>query len=142
MVDDIGSGPQHLLAMLDRLNTRIGAGMAERLTGSPVRRGSEGRILSLVSAHGSRPTDLAAGAWITKQAVGKRIQGLAERGLVRLEPDPDDGRAVLVHRTPAGERAKAYLEEQIADLEDELAARVGKRRYREFRAVLDELAGE
>ena len=104
-------------------------------------RGSEGRILDLVRAKGTRPTVLAEGAWITKQAIGKRIRDLEARGLVQLDPDPDDGRAVLVHRTAEGERVRTVIGEQIADLERELREQVGDERYRIFREVLDELGG-
>ena len=143
MVDDPGARvppPDHLLASLESLNDRIGRGMGRRIEASGLRlRGSEGRILNLVSPDGTRPTALAEGAWITKQAIGKRIRDLEARGLVRLTPDPTDARAVLVHLTPAGERARATIVDQIADLEGEFAAQVGSRRYRQFREVLDDL---
>jgi DNA-binding MarR family transcriptional regulator len=139
VVDD--HRPDHLLAALERLDLRIGAGLARRIDASGLRlRGSEGRILGLIAPGGSRPTDLAAGAWISKQAVGKRIQDLADRGLVRLDPDPTDRRAVLVRRTPAGDDVRDVTEAAIADLERELAAAVGPERYRAFRATLDDLS--
>jgi DNA-binding MarR family transcriptional regulator len=136
MVDD----QQHLLAALERLNETIGSGMARRLGSLGVElRASQGRILSLIADEGTRPTELAAGAWISKQAIGKRVQDLADRGLVVLTPDPADRRAVLVRRTSDGDRVLALVSQQIEDLEHELAARVGEHRYRQFRKVLDEL---
>lgn len=136
MVDD----QDHLLAALERLNETIGDGMARRLGSLGVElRASQGRILNLISDKGTRPTELATGAWITKQAMGKRIQDLADRGLVRLAPDPVDRRAILVHRTPEGDRVRDLTRRQIDDLEHELASRVGDRRYRQFRKVLNEL---
>jgi DNA-binding MarR family transcriptional regulator len=103
-------------------------------------RGSEGRILHLIEPDGTRPSVLADGAWISKQAISKRIQGMVERGLVTVQPDDADGRAVVVRRTDEGEHLREFTVEQIADLEAELAGIVGVERYRAFREVLDELA--
>jgi DNA-binding MarR family transcriptional regulator len=133
----------HLLAGLDGLQQRIGAGLARRIgPAQPALRGSQGRILSLIGPRGTRPTVLADGSWITKQAIGKRVQDLATRGLVTVEPDPTDGRAVVVRRTGEGDRLKILIEEQIADLEQEFADLVGPERYAAFRSVLDELAAD
>jgi DNA-binding MarR family transcriptional regulator len=143
--DDTGTAHgtvPHLLAGLEAIQRRLGHELRRRFAGGHlVLRGSEGRILDLIEPAGSRPTALADGAWISKQAIGKRIQDLEARGLVRVGPDPSDGRAVLVHRTGEGERARASIRAQIRDLEEDLSAQVGPERYRVFREVLDELAG-
>jgi DNA-binding MarR family transcriptional regulator len=142
MVDDRREQPtaDHVLAALARFEGQIRKGLERRSEEANLRlRGSEGRLLDLIGPDGSRPTTLAAGAWITKQAIGKRLRDLEGRGLVRFEADPEDGRAVLVHRTPEGERVRGLALDGIADLERELAELVGPIRYRRFRAVLDEL---
>src|SRR5687768_11801851 len=107
----------HLLALLDGFQRRLDSEVRERMRGTGVLRGSEGRILGLIEADGTRPTSLAAGSWITKQAIGKRVQELEARGLVAVRPDPDDGRAVRVHRTAKGERVKAATDARVAELE-------------------------
>ena len=104
-------------------------------------RGSHGRLLDLIAEEGTRPSALAEGAWITKQAVGKRLRELEERGLVVLSPDPADRRAVVARRTPAGERVRAAARRAIAEMEDRWAEAVGPERYGTFRAVLAELGG-
>jgi len=131
----------HLLAAIDGLERRIGREMGQRLERAGIQlRGSEGRILGLIAPSGSRPTELAEGAWITKQAIGMRIRQLEQRGLVAMRPDPDDGRGVLVHRTSAGDRAMRITEQAIADMENQLADELGRMRYRAFRQVLDTVA--
>ena len=55
-----------------------------------VMRGSHARLLHLVPPDGARPSEFAQG-WISKQAVGQRIQEMLEAGLVTVEPDPRDG---------------------------------------------------
>jgi len=109
---------------------------------NPVTRGSQGRILHLLPQDGARPTDLAAGGWITKQAIGQRVRELEEMGLAQTDPDPDDGRAIIVRRTPAGDRMAADILEAIAAVERSWAEEVGEKRYATFRAVLDELGAD
>lgn len=135
MVDQV----QHLLALLDEFQRRLDDEVRDRMRGAGVLRGSEGRILGLIEADGTRPTSLAAGSWITKQAVGKRVRELQARGLVSVRPDPDDGRAVRVHRTAKGERVKAATESRVAELEAAFAAEVGAERFRIFCEVLHAL---
>ncbi len=140
MVDDHQDIP-HLLGALDGVQRRIERGLARRMrAGAPTLRGSEGRILDLIGPDGTRPSVLADGAWISKQAIGKRIREMETRGLVTVEPDPDDRRAVIVRRAPEGKRLQMFTLQQIADLESELAGIVGVDRYSQFRDVLDELA--
>lgn len=116
--------------------------MARRVQAtSPNLRGSHGRILNLIAPGGTRPSVLADGAWISKQAIGRRIQEMEVRGLVTIGPDPTDRRAVIVRRTAEGDRLMTFTRGQIADLEAELAAVVGGDRYAAFRAVLDDFAG-
>lgn len=141
MIDEVaGDGPAHVLAALEALDRRIGTDLRRVLTGEASGlRGSHGRILGLLAEGGSRPSSLAGGAWITKQAIGKRIQELEERGLVSVATDPTDRRAVIVRRTPAGDRVRAATLDGIRAMEAEWAGDVGPDRYATFLAVLREL---
>jgi DNA-binding MarR family transcriptional regulator len=103
-------------------------------------RASYARVLYLIGPNGTRQTELADGAWITKQAIGKRIREMAEQGLVSVDPDPDDGRATIVRRTTAGDQMREQVGTMIADVEAELASIVGADDYRTFRKVADQLA--
>ncbi len=132
--------PTHLLAALESLGGSIAEAMGRLVrTNAEGLRGSQGRILSLIDERGTRPSALVEGSGITKQAIGQRIRELEERGWVTVEPDPSDGRAVLVRRTPAGDRVRAAIDEGIRAMEAEFAERVGPRRYATFRQVIDEL---
>ncbi|WP_433162450.1 MarR family winged helix-turn-helix transcriptional regulator [Kribbella sp. CA-247076] len=51
---------------------------------------------------GTNPSELAHSALITTGAMTTRLHRLAEAGLVRRVPDPDDGRAVRVLLTARG----------------------------------------
>lgn len=143
VIDEIpGSHPSHVLAALEALDRRIGGDLRAILSGTLGGfRGSHGRILDLIPTGGTRPSSLASGAWITKQAVGKRIAELQELGWVSVSTDPSDGRAVVVRRTAAGDRVRRVAVEGIDAMEDGWADAVGRERYETFRAVLAELGG-
>jgi DNA-binding MarR family transcriptional regulator len=130
----------HVLATLSAVERRLGEAMAARMAPHDVvMRGSHARLLQVVPPDGARPSELAQG-WISKQAVGQRIHEMVEAGLVVVEPDPHDGRANIVRRTPEGDRILTLVLRELAALESELAEEVGERRYRTFRSVLQQLA--
>lgn len=139
MVDE-ATGFPHLLAALEAFQWRVSAELASRASSVGVRlRGSHGRILDLLAPEGTRPSRLSEG-WISKQAVGQRVQELVRMGLVVVEPDPADRRATLVRRTAEGDEVHARTLAMAGDLERALAAEVGERRWHAFREVMDELA--
>jgi DNA-binding MarR family transcriptional regulator len=142
MVDHLGEATsnRHMLATMTEVERRVGGALAARMARHAlVMRASHARLLHLVPPEGARPSELAQG-WISKQAIGKRIQEMVGAGLLTVEPDSHDGRASIVRRTAEGDHMLALILEEVAGLETELAARVGERRYRTFRAVLEELA--
>src|ERR687898_799338 len=52
--------------------------------------------------HGSRLTDLAERAGLTKQAVGEAVAELERKGYLKRVPDPQDGRAKIIKLTERG----------------------------------------
>src|SRR5256885_13963788 len=59
-------------------------------------------LLPHIDLDGTRQTEIARRAGITKQAVGQLVDDLIALGLVEREPDPLDGRAHLVRFTDDG----------------------------------------
>jgi DNA-binding MarR family transcriptional regulator len=132
----------HVVAGVDALQRRIGEALTHRLTTMGIAlRGSHGRILSLIGPDGTRPSVLAQG-WVSKQAIGQRVRELEHLGLVTVERDRRDRRAIVLRRTAEGDRVLTRLTQGIEDLERELRNQVGATRYDTFRAVLDELVSD
>jgi DNA-binding MarR family transcriptional regulator len=60
------------------------------------------------------PSELAAGEGIRPQSMGTIVAALRERGLVARDPDPHDGRRVVVSLTDAGLEALGGLRREKA----------------------------
>jgi len=103
-------------------------------------RQSHFRVISGVPPEGVSITDLGERVGMSKQGCGQFVTGLVETGHLKVEQDPADRRVRLVRRTPKGNRTIAAVTERTLRLEQDWAARVGERRYRTFRKVLEELA--
>jgi DNA-binding MarR family transcriptional regulator len=90
---------------------------------------------------GRRPSELARDTQISKQHVNDLLRGLEDAGYLRLERDPVDSRARIIRVTRKGRRLHETAIRMHAELEEEWAAAVGKRRYEQLRATLAELTG-
>ena len=95
-----------------------------------------------IGADGSRPSDLAAHADVTRQAITKLVDELERLDLVRRDPDPDDGRGVIVRFTDRGRAGVAIARERQLALERDYAAQVGADRWAEVRSTLETLFGD
>jgi DNA-binding MarR family transcriptional regulator len=103
-------------------------------------RPSHHRVIAQVPPEGITVTELAGRVGMTKQGTGQFVQQLTESGHLRTTVHPDDRRLRIVRRTAKGEASVRRLAALLAELEQTWAQRVGQRRYREFRATLEEIA--
>ena len=101
-------------------------------------------MLSLVrnlDLAGSRLTDLAARAHITKQSMRELVDRGEALGIVERAPDEDDKRAKLVRFTPSGVAMLEDMRCGVEAAERRLAERVGSELLAEVHAVLRAYAG-
>jgi DNA-binding MarR family transcriptional regulator len=82
-------------------------------------------ITQHVSVQGSRLTDLARRAGISKQAMGKLVDQCEAWGLVQRQADARDARVVLVVFTPSGMNWLHAYQEAVAQAQSELQDAVG-----------------
>lgn len=85
---------------------------------------------------GSRVTDLAAKAQMTKPSMAYLVEYLEEAGYFERVPDPSDGRARLVQPTARGWRQFEDALNIIAEMEAELAAALRPGEMARFRNTL------
>ncbi len=78
-----------------------------------------------LALEGSRLTDLARRANLTKQAMGKLVEQCEAWGLVERLEDPRDARAKRIVFTAVGLLWLRAFREAVAQTEDELRAAVG-----------------
>lgn len=88
---------------------------------------------------GLRLTELASRAGITAQSMGELVDDLEAKGYVERRPDPADRRAKRIHLTARGRRNARAAKRAIAELERRLLQRLGERRYRLMRRLLEEI---
>jgi DNA-binding MarR family transcriptional regulator len=127
-----------LLSARRALAAELDADLAER--GYPdLRPADTALFLAIDRRSGSRVTDLAEDAGVTKQAMMSLVDDLEARGYVRRVSDPSDGRAKLVRLTAHGRRATTECRRAVLSLEQRARRRVGDRRYELLREMLEEL---
>jgi DNA-binding MarR family transcriptional regulator len=100
---------------------------------------AQARVFQRVAEAGSRVTDLAEQAGITKQTAGFLVDQLERAGYVERVPDPADRRARLVRITERGARSVAASAEIVAEVEAEWTAHLGVRRMDQLRRLLTDL---
>ena len=100
---------------------------------------AQARIFQRIGPNGTRLTDLAAQAQVTKQTAGFLVDQLERAGYVVRTPDPRDARARLVRIGPRGAAAGPIAAAVVAQVEREWTAHLGARRMRQLRQALTEL---
>jgi len=119
------------------MEARVFAGLAER--GFDDLTPAQARVFQRIADRGSRVTELAEQAGITKQTAGFLVDQLERAGYVERVPDPDDGRARLVRITERGARSVAASAGIVAEVEAEWTAHLGARRMDQLRQILADL---
>ena len=123
---------------LRELNVRVTADLAA--TGFADLRPAHLAVFQHLDAGGSRLTDLAARAQVTKQSMGALVDDLERWGYVERVPDPTDGRVRIVRRTERGWMVERAARTSVRAFEAEWGQRVGAERMQQFRGMLEEFA--
>src|SRR6476619_6761464 len=91
---------------------------------------AQARVAARVGPHGTRLTDLAEQAQVTKQTASALVDRLENAGYVERVPDPTDGRARLVRLTDKAQALMPVARAEEAQIEREWEAHLGPRRMR------------
>lgn len=97
---------------------------------------AQARVFARIADSGSRLTELAESAQVTKQTAGYMVDQLEAGGYVERVPDPTDARARLVRVAGRGEQARAAAMEALSHLEAQWRAHLGPRRMAVLRESL------
>jgi len=97
------------------------------------------RLFQRVAPDGSRLTDLADQAQMSKQSAGVLVDQLERLGYVRRAPDPADGRARLIVIEQRGRRAVEVAAAASGEIFSEWKAYLGTRNFTLLHQILGQL---
>jgi DNA-binding MarR family transcriptional regulator len=100
---------------------------------------AQARVFQRIGPDGTRLSELAEQAQVTKQTAGVLVDALERAGYVRRTPDPRDARARLVRISERGAEAVAAAASVVARVEAEWAAHLGSERLADLRRSLLDL---
>ncbi|MFN0281740.1 MAG: MarR family winged helix-turn-helix transcriptional regulator [Kineosporiaceae bacterium] len=100
---------------------------------------AQARIVARISSKGTRITDLAEQARVTKQTVTFTVDQLERAGYVRRVPDPTDARARLVVFAERGLAALEVARRTEAAVQGEWTRHLGRRATARLHQTLTQL---
>jgi DNA-binding MarR family transcriptional regulator len=127
--------PRMLLESFRTLDEQTTAALVDR--GESDLSPGHASALLLVDRSGTRLTELALRAQVTKQAMMQVVDDLESMGSVRRVPDPTDARAKVVKLTAKGLRQRADARKAISAVETRARRTLGARRYDALRETLE-----
>ena len=100
---------------------------------------AQGRVFARIDPDGTRLTDLAERAQVTKQTAGFLVDQLERADYVRRVPDPRDARARLVRISERGLAAVEVARRTEAEVEAEWTRHLGRASATQLRRALTRL---
>ena len=134
----------HLGRMLQEAQRALAEELIQNLAErgyTDVRAGHAAVFMNIDRRWGTRLTELARRARMTKQGMMLLVDELEERGYVRRVPDSEDGRAKVVRLTAHGRRCVAEARRAVTAVETRARRLLGERRYEALRSSLWLLIG-
>jgi DNA-binding MarR family transcriptional regulator len=100
---------------------------------------AQARVFQRIAPGGSRLTDLAEQAQMTKQSAAGLVDELERMRYVRRVPDPDDRRARLIQIDKRGRQAAKAAQKAHDAIAAEWRSHLGVRRFAQLREALEAL---
>jgi DNA-binding MarR family transcriptional regulator len=97
---------------------------------------AQSRLAQRIADEGSRLTELAERAQVTKQTASLLVAALEREGLVERVPDPDDGRARLIRLSDRGREAAQQAMQVVMRVEQEWVEHLGPELAGQLREAL------
>jgi DNA-binding MarR family transcriptional regulator len=100
---------------------------------------AQARVFQRIGPNGTRLTELAQAAQVTKQTAGFLVDQLEHAGYVERTPDPTDARARLVRVAARGAQTVPIGAAAIAEIEADWTTQLGSKRMAQLRQTLNRL---
>lgn len=127
---------RHAITLADWISRTSNA--RARLRGHHGLRPSHDRVFVHLSLSGSRVIDIARAEGVSKNAIGQTVSELERLGYVERRADHEDGRAKRIHYTEKGLRLLFDAREIGDEINADLAAAMGERKFAQLRRLLAE----
>jgi DNA-binding MarR family transcriptional regulator len=98
-------------------------------------------VLRYPGPENRRPSELAAEAHMTKQAINYLLGQMQQLGYLTRDDDPQDQRFKRIHLTERGHAAARAIRESVAKIEAELEQQLGPAQLDQLRQLLIQLNG-
>jgi DNA-binding MarR family transcriptional regulator len=138
LANSVAERPAPLTVLLTAAERALASQVEEglRTAGYSDLRAAHAQVFVALHPDGSRLTDLAIHAGMTKQAMGELVRYLEHRRYLQIEPDPRDRRAKIIRLTGPGWRAHEVCLALAEAGERLLVERLGEGGVRELRNQL------
>jgi len=100
---------------------------------------AQARVFQRIAHSGSRLTDLAEQAQMTKQSAAGLVDELERMRYVRRVPDPTDRRARLIQIDKRGRQAAKAAQAAHNEIQAQWRSHLGARRFTQLREILEAL---
>lgn len=98
---------------------------------------SESMVMMHVQLNNVRPAEIARSLRLTRQAVHHTIGTLVERGILKLNDDPTDGRVRIVQLTELGRAMRRDARKIVNGLGKVLSNKIGEPEFERLRSILE-----
>tara|TARA_B110000444_G_C18352368_1_gene372351 strand:+ start:151 stop:492 length:342 start_codon:yes stop_codon:yes gene_type:complete len=96
-------------------------------------------LLSIDPVHGSPSTAIGPKMGMEATSLSRTLKTLEERGLIRREPNPSDGRSVLLKLTTLGLEKRDISKSLVLKFNEQLEKKIGTKKLEIFREVSDSI---
>jgi len=127
--------PARLLAAADWFNESLSTALGA--AGWPLLNRSQSLVFISIDDEGTRPAELARRLGITRQSMQELLRKLRDHDLITIDVDPADGRATIVRLAPRAHLLGRDAAIISAQLETELARRIGAGTVAQLREALE-----
>lgn len=100
---------------------------------------AQARVRQRIGDNGTRLTELAEAAQVTKQTAGYLVTSSRTPDTSNAYPTPTDGRARLIRLTDKATEVRPLADRVVAEIEDEWTAHLGPQRMAQLRETLGKL---
>ncbi len=94
-------------------------------------------LLSIDPENGTPSTSLGPKMGMEATSLSRTLKSMESRGLIKRQPNPEDGRGVLIFLTDFGKEKRAYSREKVLIFNDTIRKSVSEEKLNNFYEVAD-----